>query len=162
MAPSPFPSLCFDQDSRCAFWLPSSTCCCQASSALCWAARCAGWLLPDISMVSSKLGCRGARSGWIMSAFPIYAGRRQSCSVRVLHSQLPTSGLALLTSPTAIPVPSLTLHGCTLPHSTGTQPLKISHSHHSAQQQSEASFRAQKPLGKAAAFGAKPRGSNVP
>lgn len=118
-----------------------------------------GQLLPDISMVSSKLGCRGARSGWIMSAFPIYAGRRQSCNIRVLHPQLPhlRVGTADLTNshPSTQPHPAW-LHPAPQ-HSAGTHTLGISHSHHPG-----ASCRAMKPLGKAAAFGAKPGGSNVP
>jgi len=53
-----------------------------------------GWLLPEIS-ISSRLGCRGAKSGWIMSAFPTYAGRGQSCNTgaQALHPQDPPSGL---------------------------------------------------------------------
>lgn len=39
--PSAALACCFANDSRCAFWLPGSSCCCQASSAPCWSAGCA-------------------------------------------------------------------------------------------------------------------------
>lgn len=129
---------CFFHASQCLVLsgCPSSFWCCLASplnhpfwAAMgcrpCWAVWDVvphlSWLLPEIS-ISSRLGCRGAKSGCIMSAFPTYAGRGQSCNIR--PQPLQPQDLPMRLPPTTALTPAWlpplhgTLHCCTLRHCT--------------------------------------------